>query len=129
MAGVPIIKKPSLVLLNKIQVGIGDSFKPVGNRSGCLRSSFQTLLEPLCVVDYKIDEEIIFAVEIEIKSADRESRPFHDLFDSKGRKALFVDKLVGGFDQPLPNFWIRSSQSPPLASSRFDSFDILQLPP
>jgi len=97
------------------------------NGSRRLRGGFQTAPEFARVFDHEIDEEIVFALEVQIKCAYREVRPINYLFDPKRRKSLLMNQFVRRFQQPPPHLRIRSSKTPTLTHRCSNSFDLLQL--
>src|SRR5262249_57271865 len=127
MTDVVIVKKPSLVFFNKVQISVRYLSQTLQNTACRLRGGFQAAPELARVLDHEIDEEVVFALEVQIKGAYREIRPINYLFDPQRRKSLLMNQMVRSFQQPPPHLRIRSSKTPTLTHTCSNSFDLLQL--
>jgi hypothetical protein len=96
------------------------------NGSRRLRGGFQTALEFARIFDHEIDEEIIFALKVQIKGTYREIRPLNYLLDPQRGKALLVNQLISRFQQSPPHLRVRRSKTAALTHGCSNSFDLLQ---
>jgi hypothetical protein len=115
------------VFFNKVQIGVQHLTQTLQNAARRLRGGFQTALEFSRVFDHEIDEEIVFAFEIQVKGAYREVRTINYFLDPQRRKPLLVYQVVRRFQQPSPHLRIRSAKAATLTQGCPNSFDLLQL--